>query len=153
MAEQHKAVRGFRYGKGYAKGGTGDGYPLVWVDDPVYMQSLGTQGVRYTINFDVLGIPTEEGEVLEVQRAAQGVALELLEEIKERREETGVRPDGFSGVSLRDYYDDGAAGWRVTAYFIEANPVERCGERFEPGKKLPTGVCWEKPGLPNFSLE
>lgn len=65
QARQHRAVRGFRYGKDSAKGGTGDLYPQVWVDDPIYIQSVGQGGIRYTVNFDVLGVPDREREVLD----------------------------------------------------------------------------------------
>ncbi len=152
QARQHRAVRGFRYGKGDGKGGTGDCYPLVWVDDPVYFQSVG-QGLRYTVNFDVLGIPDEGYGVIDVQRAAQAVGLDILERLRQKRAETGYHPDGFSGVSLRDYYDDGAAGWRFTASFIAANPVSLCEDPFDPEKKLPVAGRWDKPCLPNFCLE
>lgn len=153
QARQHRAVRGFRYGKDSAKGGTGDLYPQVWVDDPIYIQSVGQGGIRYTVNFDVLGVPDREREVLDVQRAAQAVGLDMLERMRKLRNETGYALDGFSGISLREYYDDRAAGWRFTAYFIAANPVPMCADRFDPDKRLPDNARWEKPCLPNFCLE
>lgn len=153
QARQHKAIRGFAYGKSYEKGGEGVAYPLVWVDDPVYMQSVNN-GLRYTVNFDVLGIPGKRGNVAAVQDAAQAVGLDILERLKQIRTDTGCHPDGFSAVSLRDYYDDNAAGWRFTAYFISANPVPRCAEHFDPEKRLPAVDTFRnKPYLPNFSLD
>lgn len=153
QARQHEAVRGFAYGKTYEKGGEGIAYPLVWVDDPVYVQSVN-QSLRYTVNFDILGLPGKKGDAAAVQDAAQAVGLDIMERLKQIRNDTGYHPDGFSAVSLRDYYDDNAAGWRFTAYFIAANPVPRCAEHFNPDKRLSSVDTFQgKTYLPNFSLD
>lgn len=167
LARQHKQVKGFRYGKSYEKGAGNDIYPLTWLDDPILGQSLNDNVVRFTVNVDFLGIPQDDADVLAVQSAAYLVGLSFKERIREISTATGFNVNAFSFVSLRDYYDDKAAGYRFTYTLVAPNPSNLCAEYFDPEKQLektkplpdfstenPNGcaVFNDKKGLPNFSI-
>lgn len=147
LARQHKKLNGFVYGKGYEKGAAHDAYPLAWLDDPLYGTSVGNT-LRYTINLDILGIPANNDEVLAVQGAALSAGLSMIEKIKQVRPTSGISTDGFSFLTLRDYYDDNAAGIRFTLTVVQANPVDRCADDFDPTKQFP-----KVEALPDFLVD
>lgn len=166
LARTHKAVRGFIYNKGYAKGAGTDMYPLVWVDDPVLGNS-NEQGnaMRYTVNVDFLDLPKVTADVPIIQQAMQLVGLAFRERLKGRYKGAGV--DSLNFVTLREYYDDDAAGVRFTFGITLANPVNLCEEYFDDDKTIvrpadlpdfsvenPNGcaIFSNKNGLPNFKL-
>lgn len=150
IARQHKLVKGFRYGKPSEKGAGSDTYPLVWVDDPFNGQTLSNAVVklgiiRDSINVDFLGLPADDNDVLNVQKAAFMTALSFAEKIKST---PGYGVDGFSYITLREYYDDAAAGVRFTFYVTGANPINLCGDFFDPNKELITASL-----LPDFTTK
>jgi hypothetical protein len=166
LAREHKQINGFLYGKSYEKGAANEAHPLVWMDDPVYGRSVN-QTLSYTCNVDILGIPDKEKNVLEVQEAAFKIGLTFAEQIKSIYPSTGFKIDGFTFISLRDYYDNNAAGYRFTYSIIQANPVNRCNNDFDPSKQFPTvealpefkvenpngcAIFSEKTGLPSFKI-
>lgn len=166
LARQHKQIKGFIYGKSYEKGAANEAHPLLWLDDPIYGQSIN-QTLRYTVNIDILGIPENDEEVLDVQTAAFNTGLAIAEKIKQTQDKTGYKINGFSFVSLRDYYDNNTAGFRFTYTMIQANPVDRCADDFDPSKQFPDikalpdfkvenpdgcAIFSDKAGLPNFKI-
>ena len=166
LARQHKQIKGFIYGKSYEKGAANEAHPLLWLDDPIYGQSVN-QTLQYTVNVDILGVPENDEDVLDVQTAAFNVGMAIAEKIKHTRAQTGYSIDGFSFVSLRDYYDNNAAGLRFTYTMVQANPVNRCGNDFDPSKQFPKvdalpdfkvenpdgcAIFSDKTGLPNFKI-
>lgn len=152
LARQAKTVKGFVYGKAYEKGAGNDFYPLVWLDDPITGRAYTTaetgRVIDYTVNVDFLGIPDDSAEVLTVQTAAFNLGLAFFEKFKQIRPQTGVSSSGFSFVSLRDYYDDKAAGYRFTYTMLAANPVDRCADEFDPNKVFP-----KRDALPDFMTD
>lgn len=166
LSRQHKQIRGFVYGKEYEQGAANEVYPLVWLDDPIYGQSVNNI-LRYTVNTDILGLPEIAADVSDVQSSAFLVGLSFAEKIKKTQGATGFGVDGFTFLSLRDYYDNNSAGFRFTYTLTQANPINRCGEFFDPSKEFvsvavmpefkvehPDGcaVFNDKTGLPNFKL-
>lgn len=166
LARQHKQINGFIYGKGYEKGAANEAHPLIWLDDPIYGQTKNN-AITYTLNIDILGIPENDKEVLSVQSSAFMVGLQLAERIKQTRASTGISIDEYSFLSLRDYYDNKAAGVRFTYYITMANPVERCVNNFDIDKEFPKieslpvfkvdnpngcAIFSNKSGLPNFKI-
>lgn len=164
LARQHKLINGFYYGKAYNKGAGNAVYPLVWVDDPISGRRIN-QTLQYTVNVDVLGLPSNDTEILSIQQEAFIVGLTMEEKLK--KEKPGFYPDGISFIGLSDYYDDNAAGFRFTFTLTQALPVDRCNEDFDPEKELlgagslpdfntdhPQGcaIFKDKKGLPNFIL-
>lgn len=170
LARQHKRINSFVYGKAYTKGAGNNIYPLFWLDDPVSGRADGDNVLTWSVNMDVLGIPATALEVEAVQSAAFDAMLTTFEKIKElRRAGTSLFSMGdFNFISLRDYYDDKAAGFRFSFTITQANPVNRCAEDFDPAKQfvktdalpnfetdVPEGcaVFNDKNGLPNFKLD
>jgi len=166
LARQHRLIRGFFYGKTYEKGAANEAHPLVWLDDPVYGRS-SDHTLRYTCNVDILDIPKDDSEVLGIQSSAFNVGLTLAEKIKQTFRVTGFKVEGFSFISLRDYYDNNAAGYRFTYTIIQANPVNRCNDDFDESKQFPAidelpdfnidnpqgcAIFKEKGGLPDFKI-
>lgn len=166
LAREHNKINGFIYGKGYEKGAANEAHPLVWLDDPIYGQTVN-QTIQYTVNVDILGIPENEEEVLEVQTAAFNVGLTIAEKIKQIFPQTGFKCNDYNFITLRDYYDNSAAGCRFTYTIIQANPVNRCADDFDPSKEFPKiealpdfkienpngcAVFNDKTGLPNFKI-
>lgn len=165
LAREHKKIKGFVYDKPSDKGAGTDAYPLIWLDDPIYGQSVGNRVLQYSINLDILGIPKIDKDVQSVQSEAFLAGLSIIEKIK--NSVTGFSVDRYSFLSLRDYYDDNAAGFRFTITLNQANPVNRCAEDFDENKSFdnidilpdfktenPNGcaIFSEKPTLPNFKI-
>jgi hypothetical protein len=166
LAREHKRLNGFIYGRSYEKGAANEAHPLLWLDDPILGTSAGNT-VRYTINMDVLGIPANDTEVLAVQNEAFTAGLSIIERIKVVRPVSGFSIDGFNFLTLRDYYDNNAAGVRFTLTVIQANPVDRCADDFDPTKQFPKvealpdflvdnpdgcAIFNDGKGLPNFKI-
>lgn len=171
LARQHTRIKGFRYGRTYEKGAGNDSYPLVWVDDPITGRAAGSpeagRVLGYTVNVDFLGLPGRGARVPEVQAAAIDAGLSFAERLTQIRGKTGVTVTGFTFVTLRDYYDDDAAGARFTYTLAAANPVDRCADVFDPDKQFPPradlpdfatdhpdgcAVFGDTKGLPNFRV-
>nr|DAV11855.1 MAG TPA: hypothetical protein [Caudoviricetes sp.] len=166
LAREHEVINAFVYGEGREKGAANEAHPLVWLDDPIHGQSDGDNVLRYTANLDILGIPTTKRDVLPIQSAAFIVGLEFKEKIAALRAETGISVGGLSFLTLREYYDNSAAGVRFTYQLLQANPVDRCGNVFNPDKQFksvealpdftveyPDGYAvFDKNGLPNFTI-
>lgn len=167
LARTHKQVRGFVYSKAYNKGTGTDAYPLVWLDDPIAGSSAGVNdnAMRYTVNVDILGIPDETTDALAIQTSAHLVGLSFREKLRDRYK--GASVEGYNFITLRDYYDDNAAGVRFTYTVVLANPINLCVEYFDPSKELivpsdlpdfsvdnPEGcaIFNDKNGLPNFKV-
>lgn len=164
LAREHKRIRGFYYGKAYNKGAGNAVYPLIWVDDPIAGRSVN-QTLQYIVNVDILGMPANDADIASVQQQALTIGLTIEEKIKQDR--PGFTPDGISFISVSDYYDDNAAGFRFTFTLKQANPVDRCNDDFDPDKKFshekalpdfstdhPDGcaIFEDKQGLPNFRI-
>lgn len=170
IARENLRVRSFTYGKSYAKGAGTDRYPMIWLDDPIYGQTAQANELRalsWTTNVDILGIPDNEDDVVAVQAAAFLTGIGIPERAKVIHRTSGVTINGFSFTSLRDYYDDKAAGYRFTYNMMQANPVDRCADDYDPDKvftdptllpsfavDFPDGcaIFENRRGLPNFSV-
>lgn len=147
LAKQHKSINGFIYGKSYEKGAANEAHPLIWLDDPIHGQ-IKDNVLTCSVNIDILGIPDNNEQVLEVQTAAFNTGLSIAEKIKQTRKETGFGIGEYNFLTLRDYYDNNAAGCRFTFTITFANPVNRCAEDFDPSKELP-----KVEALPDFNVE
>lgn len=166
LAREHKRINGFIYGKSYEKGAANEAHPLVWLDDPILANSVGNT-LRYSVNLDILGLPANDDEVLDVQGAALTAGLSMIERIKNVRAVSGFNVSDFNFITVRNYYDNNAAGVRFSLTVTAANPVDRCADDFDPNKQFPTtealpdfttdnpdgcAVFSETAGLPNFKL-
>lgn len=148
LAKEHIKINSFFYGKAYEKGAGEESHPCVWLDDPVAFDGVTESVVQWTVNLDILGIPANASEVIGVQSAALDVGLEFIEKIRAIRANTGFSIVKYSGITLRDYYDNNAAGMRFTFSLSEANPVNRCVNPFDPNKGFVNPSY-----LPNFATD
>jgi len=148
IARQNKRLRGFTYNKSYQQGAGNSMYPLMWLDDPIMGQSMSESVMRYTVNVDILGLPSETESEQAVQSSAFDVGLSVIYRIRSTRATTGVSVEGFSFVSLREYYDDGAAGYRFTLTLLQANPTDKCLDDYDATKVFPSLAS-----LPDFSVD
>jgi hypothetical protein len=146
LAREHKSIKGFAYNKTYEQGAGNELYPLVWLDDPLYLQ--GYNPVSYTVNVDILDIPRDARDVVRCQTLAMRVGLSFAERIRTTRGGAGVMLQSFNALTLRDYYDNNAAGMRFTYTLQTANPVDRCADDYDPDKQFAS-----LPGLPDFSAD
>jgi hypothetical protein len=170
IARENLRINSFTYGKAYRKGSGTDRYPLLWLDDPIYGQTLALNqfnALSWTVNVDILGIPSNEDDVMAVQAAAFLVGIGIPERAKVIYKTTGVAITGYKFISLRDYYDDKAAGYRFTYTLSIANPVDLCANDYNPDKvfsvpsPLPAFIVDNpqgcatfagRTGLPDFSV-
>lgn len=163
IARQQKGINSFTFNKSYQKGAGNTVYPAVWVDDPIQGQADGNAALLFTANVDILDLPSASNTVAAVQDWAFLAGLRVIEKLKQ-----GVTVRGFSFISLRDYYDDNAAGFRFTLSVSLVNPVDRCADDVQPGKQFeprpdglpdfivdnPTGCAvFGGSSLPNFSVK
>lgn len=171
IARENLRIKSFRYARMAAKGAGSDNYPMIWLDDPINggnarEGNLGT--LQWTANVDILGIPADDDDVVNVQRAALLTGLGIPERAKVIYRTTGITITGFNFTSLRKYYDDNAAGYRFTYTITQASPVDLCANDYDPNKVFTTtsplpafatdgaGGCVafsDHAGLPNFSVE
>lgn len=166
LAKEHIAIKSFVYNSSSKKGAGNNQYPLVWLDDP-YTGGKAVNTIRYTVNVDILGLPATEAEVIAVQDACFEVGLAFAEKVKQSYIGTGFQIEGYNFISLRDYFDDNAAGFRFTYTAVQTNPVSRCLTDFNPDKEftnnktLPVfstaaadgcAVFTDKVTLPNFDV-
>lgn len=167
IARKHKRLKGFAYGRAGGKGAGEEAHPLLWLDDPILGEQVNA-ALRFTVNLDILGIPATVAEIPTVQDAAFTTGLSIIEHIKTTMRASNIAVEGFSFVSLAEYYDNNAAGYRFTLRLTSANPVDRCADDFDDAKQFvkveslpdfntenPEGcaVFTDKSGLPNFKLD
>ena len=141
IARQYKPLRSFRYGSPSGKGAGNDAYPMMWVDDPIRgATNGGTNLLRFTVNVDFLGIPQNDKEVLSVQQEAFKAGILCADQINKQFDSSKVmRRDvtkvvDYSFITLREYYDDNAAGVRFTYIVETVNPADLCADEFDKNK-------------------
>ncbi len=146
LAREHKNIKSFVYGKNYTKGAGNTIYPTVWLDDPILCK-VNKNVALYTANVDFLAIPELDRQAVWAQKEMLKIGLDFSEQIKKTRAVSGVSIDYFSFITLRDYYDDKAAGARFTFNLIAPNPANICEDEFDPEKEFE-----RREGLPIFSV-
>ncbi len=135
QAQEHKAIRAFYYGRNFEKGSGKDIYPLFWLEDPLYGHN-GNNIFINTVNFSILFLTAAGKTAAELQNLSFSTGLNIIERIKAQKGLIGIQP-GWTFTSLRDYYDDSAAGCRFSVNISIRNMQDLCliDEQFEtPGK-------------------
>lgn len=151
-------VKSFGYGRSNAKGDGNRAYPLVWLDDPILFSS-NTQSMPanstgdFTVNLDFLGIPDANNpakSVATIQQQMLTIGLLFVEYIRAMKHEPRYSLIKWNAISVSEYYDDNAAGWRFTLIMTRAIPLIICDVplAFNPSKVFTT----DKP-LPNFVID
>lgn len=158
LARQCLPIKGFGYGRNTAKGAGNEVYPLVWLDDPILFNS-NTQGNPpnstgdFTVNLDFLDIPDKSDpnkNVALIQARCLTYGLLFMERIRQLKEEPRYALVRWTAISVSEYYDNNAAGWRFTVVLTRALPLLICDIdlAFSKTKTLVT----DKP-LPNFAVD
>ena len=142
LARQNTRLNAFYYGAAQEKGFGKELHPLMWVDDPFQGNADGpTLNVLQTsVNVDILGIPKDDKDNRDIERiqaAAFATGLDVLEKLRKLEDETRFEVLTWSYITLRNYYDNKAAGIRFTITFQAPNPADLCGDPFDPDKQFP----------------
>lgn len=158
VAREHKLVRGFKYDRLSKTAGVGeDNHPLVLLEDPIYVadSTLSDGSVKCTVNFDVVMLPQafenynkRQLTPEECQTVAHSIALNFVAKLKdiqknydkydENEYNTSIHVLSYSFITLRNWYDDNAAGVRCTMVISVDNPISYCDleEHFDPNKEF-----------------
>lgn len=148
QAREHVAIKAFYYKRNYEKGSGKDVYPLFWLEDPINGRNLNNVFTN-SVNFSVLFVPKSNESVCHYQNLAFSIGLNILERIKsDKKSIISIVPD-WKFMTLRDYYDDNAAGCRFSVNFTMRNMQNRCliDEQFDENKQFE-----ENKNLPDFSI-
>ena len=135
-------VKSFMYGKTSQKGAGNTLYPCVWLDDPISINKTGGNvgGATYRLNIDILAMP----EIIEdTQTQCLAYAYAIIHDLLAQKYTLG----GWSILTLRDYYDDGAAGVRLSLSIDGVIDYSKCVQYFDDGKQLET-----LPGMADFGV-
>ena len=158
QAQEHKSIKAFYYNRNYKIGSGKDIYPLLWLEDPINGKNQDNTFIN-SVNFSILFIPKETDSVSSLQSLAFSVGLNIIERIKKNNKtEVSIKPDWIY-TTLRNYYDDGAAGCRFSVNFIERNMQNLClideqfdsEKPFEENKSLPDFDVFPANGCESFS--
>lgn len=158
IAREHKLIRQFKYDRLSKSAGVGeDNHPLVFLEDPIYVadSTLNDGSVKCTINFDVVMTPQafsnynmKQLTPEECQTVAHSIALNFVAKLKdiekyyEKYDETlyntSMHVLSYNFVTLRNWYDNNAAGVRCTMVISVDNPINYCDleEHFDPEKEF-----------------
>ena len=161
ISKEHKLIRGFKYDRLSKSAGVGeDNHPLCFLEDPIYVadSTLSDGSVRCTVNFNIIMTPqafenynTRQLSVEECQTVAHAIALNYVAKIKDIEKHyeeyddeeynTSMKVISYSFVTLRNWYDDNAAGVRCTMVITVDNPINYCDleEHFDPNKEFNLG--------------
>jgi hypothetical protein len=137
-----------------------ENHPLVFLEDPIYVgdSTLSDGSVRCTVNFDVVMTPqalenfnVKQLSPEECQTIAHSIALNFVaklkdissnyEEYDENEYNTSIKVISYSFITLRNWYDNNAAGVRCTMLITVDNPINYCDleEHFDPSKEFDLG--------------
>jgi len=158
IAREHKLVRQFKYDKLSKGSGIGEeNHPLVFLEDPIYVadSTLSDGSVRCTVNFDIVMTPqafenfnVKQLSPEECQTIAHSIALNFVAKLKdistnydeydENEYNTSIKVLSYSFITLRNWYDNNAAGVRCTMVISVDNPISYCNleEHFDDSKEF-----------------
>lgn len=161
IAREHKLVRGFKYDRLSKGSGIGEeNHPLVFLEDPIYVgdSTLNDGSVRCTVNFDVVMTPqafenynVKQLSPEECQTISHAIALNFVAFIKDMEHHyedyddemynTSMKVLSYNFVTLRNWYDNNAAGVRCTMIITVDNPINYCDleEHFNEDKEFDLG--------------
>ena len=166
LARQHQAIRAFRYDASVEAGTGAEPYPLLWIEDPILANNTDARLLRLDFNFSVTEIPDTKSAIKPIQERCFAIGLSIIEKLRKIQHSTLLSVNSFSAVTLRNYYDNAAAGVRFSVAASRLNPQNLCrlDEQFDPHKTFPSAqdlpgfglsgyaVFADKPELPSFNL-
>lgn len=169
LAKQHLSIKSFTYDSVNEMGNGSEFYPMLWLEDPILLNSKDKRLIEADFNFSITEIPKDNDEVKPIQDRCFSTGLAIIEKLRGIKDTTNLVILNFSAVSLRRYYDNNAAGWRFSVSAHRTNTINLCklDEEFDPSKEFPTleslpkfstdnksgcAIFSEKRELPRFSL-
>lgn len=138
QAKEHKLIRAFYYNRNYELGSGKDMYPLFWLEDPVRGYNKDNTFLN-SVDFSILFLPSTEESVSHLQNLAFSTGLNIIERIKKHGNTLGISIlTNWDYMTVRDYYDDNAAGCRFSVTFTQMNMQNLCliDEQFDPEKEF-----------------
>lgn len=148
QAREHKSIKAFYYNRNYELGSGRDIYPLFWLEDPISGRN-NNNTFSNSVNFSILFVPADADEISVLQNYAYSIGLNIIERIKKDQNSIiGIQND-WTFLTLRNYYDDNAAGCRFSVNFIQRNMQNLCliEEQFDVNKTFDTAS-----NLPDISI-
>lgn len=161
ISREHKLIRQFVYDRLSKASGIGEeNHPLCFLEDPIYVgDGKYTDGsVICTVNFDIVMTPQafenynmKQLSPEECQTVAHAIALNYVAYIKdmsvnyedydEDKVNTSMKVLDYSFITLRNWYDNAAAGVRCTLRLSVDNPIDYCdlNEHFDSEKEFDLG--------------
>lgn len=153
LAREHKLIRSFKYDKLSKGAGTGEeDHPQFFLEDPIYVgDSSPMDGtIRVQVNFDIIMTPQafenwnvkKQLTVDECQNVAHQIALNIVSRLRTKLIEDdnviNMSILEYSFITLRNWYDNAAAGVRCTMNLSVANPINLCdeSEHFDENKEF-----------------
>lgn len=138
LAEQHKLIKSFYYNRTYEIGSGNEKHPLIWLEDPIYINITGENNnvVEIDVNFSVLLIPDADMGFKDCQDLAFSTGHNIIEYIKKYKPlKIEVKKGSESALTLQHYYDNNTAGARFSVTLQNVNPANICllDEHFDAG--------------------
>ncbi|MDR0823574.1 MAG: hypothetical protein LBN74_00645 [Prevotella sp.] len=149
QAREHKLIKAFCYNRDYELGNGKDTYPLFWLEDPVRGYNKENT-FSNSVDFSILFLPCGEESVSHLQNLAFSTGLNIIERIKKQKHTLGLSiSSGWDYMTVRNYYDDNAAGCRFSVTFTQMNMQNLCliDEQFDPDKAFA-----DSGSMPDFNI-
>lgn len=154
IIRRYKPIKSFYCSLDAYRGSGKDIYPLAWLELPFIGTPVrdGAQ-FRYQINFDILYLPDTDtnADKLAKMAMAEQDCINIVESIKRFRTfgySTSV--EDYELLSLYEYTDDKASGYRCTMNVVVTNDADLCELKtyFDDDKELEEGK-----NLPDFDVD
>lgn len=150
LAKQHKLIKTFVYNQvSKLQGIGGEKHPLFFLEDSILVsQSNINDGMsQVQVNFEVLLTPqflenydVEQPTVEDCQNLAYHIALNIIAKMREEYNDgdSDIYPNSYSFITLRNYYDNAAAGVRCSLNLKVRNDISFCDldEHFDENKEF-----------------
>lgn len=157
LAKEHKLIRSFKYDRISKGAGIGEeNMPELFLEDPIMVGNgtLSGGAVPVLINFDIIMTPqafenynTKQLTEVECQSVAYGIAVNMIARLRnmvkyhdefDNKDYEYLTLRTYNIMTLRNWYDNKAAGVRVTLNMTMQNPINYCDveEHFDPDKEL-----------------
>ncbi len=128
-ALKHIGVKSVKYQKRVMINQQNDnGYMQIVIEDDPYFQWIKTSNVfTLTLNMDVIGLPSNDNGILNVQNDALTIAVELINYITtDKYYQQFLSLYDYSLLGLSHFTDDNSAGFRLSLELIVPNPINLC---------------------------
>jgi len=159
LAREHRLIMSFRYGSVSKSAGIGDElHPHFLLEDPILINNSTVKSgvVTANINFNIVLTPqslenfnVEQPTIEYCQSLAYSIALNFVAKMRDDYSEYisdniiledyfGIEVVDYDFMTLRDWYDNAAAGVRCSMTIQFKNPIQLCdvNAHFDPEKQF-----------------